>query len=120
MGTRVEVDDLWLASFLIAEGAKLRAISVMPYSKRLTAVFELEDASEEAIAAYARGNPYVRVHALRTALNELRDAMHAELSARNGKPQIKEMPNGKSSPGKRRLEENEDTARNHRLDQVKL
>ena len=120
MSARVEVDDLWLASYLVAEGATLKAITVMPSSYRLTAVFEIEGASEEAITAYARGNPYVRIHDLRTALNQLRDAMHRELSARNGKPQIKEMPNGKNSPGKRRLEENEDTARNHRLDQGKL
>ncbi|MGH9858160.1 MAG: hypothetical protein ACRD4B_09990 [Acidobacteriota bacterium] len=113
MSTKVEVDDLWLASFLIAQGAKLAAIAVLPYSnRRLTAVFALENVCEQAIKNYADGDPDVKIHSLRAALNELRDAMHRELSAKNGKPQIKEMPNGK-----RRVVENEDTPGNNRSDQ---
>jgi hypothetical protein len=116
MSTRVEIDDLWLASFLVAGGARLSAIAILPYSnRRLTAVFELEDVSEHAIKNYAEGDPAVKIHALRAALNRLRDAMHAELTKRNGKPQIKEMPNGK-----RREVENEDSTRDHRFDQNKL
>ncbi len=109
---RVEVDDLWLASFLVAGGARLAAIAVLPYSnRRLTAVFELEEVAETAIAEYAEGAPLVNVHDLREALNRLRDGMHRELSRKNGKPQMKEMPNARRSDGQRRVIENEDRER---------
>jgi hypothetical protein len=117
MSTKVEVDDLWLASFLVAQGARLAAIAVLPYSnRRLTAVFELENVAEHAIKNYGEGDPQVKIHSLRAALNQLRDAMHRELSRKNGKPQMKEMPNGARSAGKRRVLENEDPARDHRSD----
>jgi hypothetical protein len=87
------VDDLWLASFLMSCGATLARVCVIPYRNgRLTAVFELENVSDSAMESYTANDPAVKVHALRTAMNQLRDAMHAELSANNY--QTKSMPNG--------------------------
>lgn len=87
------VDDLWLASFLMSCGATLARVCVIPYRNgRLTAVFELENVSEDSISQYTEADPPVKVHALRAAMNQLRDAMHAELSANNH--QTKSMPNG--------------------------
>jgi hypothetical protein len=86
------VDDLWLASFLMSCGATLARVCVIPYRNgRLTAVFELEGTSEDSITQYTQADPSVKVHDLRTAMNQLRDAMHAELSANNY--QTKSMPN---------------------------
>lgn len=87
------IDDLWLASFLVSCGAKLVRVCTIPYRNgRLTAVFELESVSDEVMESYTSGDPAVKIHGLRTAMNELRDAMHAELSANNY--ETKSMPNG--------------------------
>lgn len=113
MSSKVEVDDLWLASFLVAGGGKLAAIAILPYSnRRLTAVFQIEGVSESAIKSYAEEDAQVKIHALRAALNRLRDAMHAELSKRNGGLQMKKMPNGQ----RRVVENEEDSSRDNRSD----
>jgi hypothetical protein len=81
----MRLDDIWFAGFLVAEGAQLKQVAVLPYSNgRMQAFFELEEVCPEAVESYAAGNPKVAVHALRTALNELRQAMRAALAARNG------------------------------------
>lgn len=109
------IDDIWLASYLVCSGAKLSAISVLPYGSRLTAVFELADVPEAAISAYAEGRPQANVHALRTTLNRLRDAMHRELKKKNGSHSVKEMPNGqRSDGGQRRGGENENRSDRNR------
>jgi hypothetical protein len=96
------IDDLWLASYLISQGARLAGVSILPVSggSRLRAVFELADVSAEAIRQYAESDPQVRVHQLRSAINRLRDLMYAELCKRNGNGSIKQMPNG--GQGRRR------------------
>lgn len=98
----IQIDDLWLASYLISQGAKLAGVSVLTYSTglRLRAVFELENVHPDAIAAYSQGDPVAKVHQLRNAINQLRDLMYCELEKRNGS--IKAMPNGQ-----RRRRENE-------------
>jgi hypothetical protein len=108
----LSIDDIWLASYLISSGAELAAISVLPSGSRQTAVFELRDVSDAALSAYRSGSPLVDVHALRSALNRLRDLMHLELSKQNEKHQVKAMPNGKG--GQRRCERNESGAIRHR------
>jgi len=101
------VDDLWLASFLIAEGAQLSNVCVIPYRNgRLTAVFQLENVPLAAMERYGSGDPAVKVHALRQAINKLRDLMYEELSAANYQP--KRMPNGQRRCG------NENRSGNHR------
>lgn len=105
----IQIDDLWLASYLMSQGARLAGVSILPYSSgsRMRAVFELEETSADAIRQYSEGDPPVKVHALRAALNELRDLMYAELQKRNGNG-IKQMPNGNG--GQRRRGENESRA----------
>jgi hypothetical protein len=99
------IDDLWLASYLISQGAKLAGVCILPYNNgsRMRAVFELENVPTSAIEDYSNGDPLAKVHQLRTAINELRDLMYTELSKRNGNGSIKAMPNG----GNRRRGENE-------------
>jgi hypothetical protein len=104
----LSIDDIWLASFLISSGAELASISVFPSGRRLTAVFELRDVPEAALSVYRQGSPQVDVHALRSALNRLRDLMHAEFAKQNGSRQVKAMPNANS--GQRRCERNESRA----------
>lgn len=107
----IQIDDLWLASYLVTQGAELAGVSILPYNNggRLRAVFELSGAYQAAIESYANGNPAVKVHALRDAINRLRDLMYAELEKRNGNGSIKHMPNGQ-----RRRGENENRAARHR------
>ena len=104
----IQIDDLWLASYLMSRGAKLAGILILPYNSgsRMRAAFELENVSKTAIDEYSKGDPPVAIHQLRTAMNELRDLMYAELQKRNGNGSIKQMPNG----GKRRRGENENRA----------
>jgi hypothetical protein len=107
------IDDLWLASYLVSRGAKLAGVSVLPLASgsRLRAVFELEGVSQGAIEEYSQGDPAVQVHALRSAINELRDLMYAELEKRNNnRTGIKQMPNGKNGAGQRRRGEHENRA----------
>ena len=108
----IQIDDLWLASYLITQGAELAGVSILPYNSggRLRAVFELTGAHAAAIDTYANGTPRVEVHALRTAINRLRDLMYVELEKRNGNGSIKSMPNGVQ----RRRGENESRAIRHR------
>jgi hypothetical protein len=81
----VKLDDLWMAGFLVAEGAKLKAVAVVPYSNgRMQAFFELEDVPADAMESYANADPWVRVHDLRAALYQLRAAMGEAIAARNG------------------------------------
>ena len=95
------VDDLWLASYLISQGAELATVAVIPYRNgRLTAVFHLENVSMKAMDSYANGDPAVKVHALRAAINRLRDLMYRELQKKNGT--TKKMPNGQRPDGQRR------------------
>jgi hypothetical protein len=105
----LSVDDIWLASFLISSGAELSSISVFPSGNRLTAVFELQQVPDAALAAYRCGSPQIDVHALRSALNHLRDLMHCELQKQNGKHSVKAMPNGNEQQ-QRRCERNESRA----------
>ncbi len=109
----IQIDDLWLASYLISQGAKLAGVSILPYASgpRMRAVFELNEAKEEDIASYANGDPHTSVHALRTAMNELRDLMYRELQKKNGNGGIKQMPNVN---GQRRRGENENRSSRHR------
>ena len=87
------IDDLWLASYLLTEGAQLKSVLIFPYSNgRLTAVFELQEVPEVAMQKYASGDPCVKVHALRAAINRLRDLMYREFERCN--QQTKKMPNG--------------------------
>jgi hypothetical protein len=107
------IDDLWLASYLIAEGARLQSVSVIPYRNgRLTAVFELDQVPEKSMQTYTSGEPRVMLHALRSAMNDLRDAMHRELSRNHC--QTKQMPNGQRSDGDKRRNGNENRAANDR------
>jgi hypothetical protein len=81
----MRLDDLWFAGFLVASGARLKRVAVLPYgSGRQQAFFELEDVPAEAVESYAETDPQVGVHALHEALNALREAMRAALEARNG------------------------------------
>lgn len=114
--SNVRLDDLWLASFLVAEGAKCKQVAVVPYSNgRLQAFFELEEIPPEALEAYAAGDPKVSVHALRTALHELRSAMHAAIETRNGNNNHEKTENNnqtrsenheQDSPGNNRFDQN--------------
>ncbi len=108
----IQIDDLWLASYLISKGAKLAGVSILPYNSgsRLRAVFELNAVPEQAIERYSCGDPLVKIHSLRTAINELRDLMYGELEKRNGNGSIKAMPNGRA----RRRGENENRSIRHR------
>ena len=109
----IQIDDLWLASYLVSQGAKLAGVSILPYSNgsRMRAVFELMHVPTDAIGNYSNGDPLVNIHQLRTAINELRDLMYAELAKRNGNGSIKQMPNG---GGKRRRGEYENRSKHHR------
>lgn len=111
----IQIDDLWLASYLVTQGAEIAGVSILPYNSgpRMRAVFELHGVHAAAISSYANGNPAVEVHALRIAINRLRDLMYAELEKRNGNGSIKHMPNG-GSAGQRRRGENENRATRHR------
>jgi hypothetical protein len=110
------IDDLWLASYLVVSGARLSGVAILPYnsgSSRLRAVFQLDGVPEDAIDSYSNGDPSVGIHALRGAINRLRDLMYAELEKRNGNGGIKSMPNGgngQRSDGQRRRGEYENRA----------
>jgi hypothetical protein len=54
----------------------------------MRAVFELTGVPETAIEEYSSGDPPVAIHQLRTAMNQLRDLMYAELQKRNGNGSI--------------------------------
>jgi len=103
----VQIDDLWLASFLLTQGGKLAGVRTLPCNNgsRMRAVFELAEVPENAIEEYSNGDPPVAIHQLRTHMNKLRDLMYAELEKRNGNGSIKQMPNGNG--GQRRRGENE-------------
>jgi hypothetical protein len=107
----IQIDDLWLASYLISQGAKLSGVSILPYSSgsRMRAVFELSHVPADAIDDYSNGDPLVKIHELRSSINQLRDLMYGELAKRNGNGSIKAMPNGQ-----RRRGENENRSKNHR------
>jgi hypothetical protein len=107
----LQIDDLWLASYLMSQGGKLAGVRILPYNSgsRMRAVFELTDVPEAAIEEYGNGDPPVGIHQLRTAMNRLRDLMYQELEKRNGNGSIKAMPNGQ-----RRRGENENRAVRHR------
>ncbi len=108
----IPIDDLWLASYLVAGGAKLAGVSIFPYNSgsRLRAVFELDGVKADAIESYSSSDPLVKIHELRTSMNKLRDLMYAELEKRNGNGSIKAMPNGRA----RRRGENENRSIRHR------
>ena len=111
----LQIDDLWLASYLLTQGGKLAGVRILPYNNggsRMRAVFELADVPENAIEAYGAGDPLVAVHQLRTYMNRLRDLMYGELEKRNGNGSIKQMPNGNG--GQRRRGENENRSIRHR------
>lgn len=116
----IQIDDLWLASYLIAEGATLAGCKILPYGSgsRMRAVFELNGVSQENIERYSSGDPLIKIHSLRTAINELRDLMYAELKKRNGNGSIKQMPNGGGQRPKvrrgGRARENENRSERHR------
>jgi hypothetical protein len=110
----LRIDDIWLASFLVSQGATVGAISVLPAGNRMTAVFELNEVPDAALVAYSRGSAQADVHLLRAALNRLRDLMHSELEKKNGNHTVKAMPNGGRSDGQRRCERNENRAVRHR------
>lgn len=97
----IQIDDLWLASYLVSQGAKLSGVSILPYNSgsRMRAVFELENVPAGAIEEYGNGDPDVPIHKLRTAINELRDLMYAALQKKNGNGSIKQMPNGQRRRG---------------------
>jgi len=109
----IQIDDLWLASYLVSQGAKLAGVSILPYNSgsRMRAVFELTAVPADAIGDYSNGDPLVQIHQLRTAINELRDRMYEELQKRNGNGSIKAMPNG---GGQRRRGEYENRSKHHR------
>ncbi len=93
----IQIDDLWLASYLMSRGAQLTGCLILPYNSgsRMRAVFELESAPAAAIEQYSNADPPVPIHQLRTAMNRLRDLMYCELEKRNnGNGGIKAMPNG--------------------------
>lgn len=95
------IDDLWLASYLMSQGSRLKGVSILPYNSgsRMRAVFELENVPANAIEEYGSGDPEVSIHQLRTVMNKLRDLMYAELQKRNGNGSIKQMPNGQRRHG---------------------
>ena len=114
----IQIDDLWLGSYLISQGARLAGVSILPYNSgsRMRAVFELSNVPSSAIEEYSNGDPPVKIHQLRTAMNQLRDLMYAELEKRNGNGSIKQMPNGQRPQvrcGGRRGE-NENRSKHHR------
>jgi len=112
----LQIDDLWLASYLLTQGGKLAGVRILPYNNgglRMRAVFELKDVSEKAIEEYSSQDPPVGIHCLRTAMNQLRDRMYAELEKRNGNGAIKQMPNGNTN-GQRRRGDNESGSFRHR------
>jgi hypothetical protein len=78
--------------------------------RRCQAVFELSHAPADAINEYSSGDPLVKIHELRSSINQLRDLMYAELEKRNGNGSIKAMPNG----GQRRRREHENRANRNR------
>jgi hypothetical protein len=112
----IQLDDLWLSAYLVSQGARLAGVSILPYSSgsRLRAVFELSHVPPDAINEYSSGDPLVKIHELRTAINQLRDLMYEALAKRNGNGSIKQMPNGRwSDGGQRRRGDNENrTIRN--------
>ncbi len=116
----IQIDDLWLASYLITQGAELAGVSILPYASgpRLRAVFELQNVCDSSIQTYTSGDPTVNIHALRTAINDLRDLMYRELEKKNGNGGIKQMPNanGQRSDGQRRRGENENRSSRNRRD----
>ena len=98
----LQIDDLWLASYLMSRGGKLAGVRILPYNSggsRMRAVFELTEVPEAAIEEYSNGDPPVAIHQLRTAMNRLRDLMYQELEKRNGNGSIKAMPNGQRRRG---------------------
>lgn len=112
----LQIDDLWLASYLMTQGGRLAGVRILPYNNggsRMRAVFELKDVSEKAIEAYGSQDPPVAIHQLRTAMNRLRDLMYAELEKKNGNGSIKQMPNGNTG-GQRRRGDNESGSFRHR------
>ena len=111
----IQIDDLWLASYLMSQGARLAGVSILPYASgsRMRAVFELENVSKTAIDDYSNGDPLAKVQELRTAMNQLRDLMYAELEKRNGNGSIKQMPNHNNGE-KRRRGENENRSERYR------
>lgn len=112
----IQIDDLWLASYLLTQGGKLAGVRILPYNNggsRMRAVFELTAVPEKAIEAYSSGDPLVAVHQLRTHMNQLRDLMYGELEKRNGNGSIKQMPNGNAA-GQRRRGDNESGSVRHR------
>ncbi len=74
----LRIDDIWYTSYLLSQGAKLAAISILPAGNRMTAIFELDEVPETAMEAYTEGKPQADVHHLRAALNRLRDLTHSE------------------------------------------
>jgi len=110
----IQIDDLWLASYLMSQGARLEGVLILPYNSgsRMRAVFELGNVPAEAIKEYASGDPQVSIHKLRTVMNDLRDLMYAELQKRNGNGSIKQMPNGNGM--QRRRGENENRSKHYR------
>lgn len=114
----MRLDDLWLASFLVAEGAKLKQVAVVPYNNgRLQAFFELEEIPAQILESYAQGDPKVGVHAFRQAVYQLREAMHAALAKRNGgnNHQKTNQPE-KTNHQTRSVNHEQDSARDHRSD----
>jgi hypothetical protein len=103
----IQIDDLWLASYLMSQGARLAGVSILPYNSgsRMRAVFELRNVPPNAIEDFSNGDPLVAIHQLRTVMNELRDLMYAELQKRNGNGSIKQMPNN-NGKGRRGEHEN--------------
>jgi hypothetical protein len=113
----IQIDDLWLASYLLSQGARLAGVSILPYASgsRMRAVFELSHAPADAINEYSSGDPLVKIHELRSSINQLRDLMYAELEKRNGNGSIKAMPNGRRSDGgQRRRRDHENRADRNR------
>ena len=108
----IQIDDLWLASYLLTVGGKLAGVRILPYNNggsRMRAVFELAEVPPNAIEEYSNQDPPVAIHQLRTAMNRLRDLMYGELQKRNGNGSIKQMPNEN-----RRRGDNENRAIRHR------
>ncbi len=105
----IQIDDLWLASYLMSQGAQLTGCLILPYNSgsRMRAVFELESVPPAAMQQYSSGDPPAPIHQVRTAMNRLRDLMYAELEKRNGNGGIKAMPNGGNGKGQRRRGEYE-------------
>jgi hypothetical protein len=99
----IQIDDLWLASYLMSQGARLTGCLILPYNSgsRMRAVFELNEVPGSAMQQYSQGDPPAPIHQVRIAMNRLRDLMYAELEKRNGKGGIKTMPNGGGNGGQR-------------------